>query len=75
VAVPQIPLDRRIRGDRSNSELRRKEIDDLKRGPARLSPEGQGERENLISEQKPLTVQAASERQFLVLLRGQLESR
>jgi hypothetical protein len=30
LAALQFPLDRRIRGDRSNSELRRKEIDDLK---------------------------------------------
>jgi hypothetical protein len=37
--------------------------------------EWQGERDSLILEQKPLNVQAASERRSLVLLLGQLQSR
>jgi hypothetical protein len=64
-----------IVGDRSNSELWRKEIDDVKRGAARLSAEWQGERNSLIPEQKALNIQAASERRSLVFLLGQLQSR
>jgi hypothetical protein len=35
MAALQTLLESRIRGDRSNSELRRKEIDDVKRGVGR----------------------------------------
>jgi hypothetical protein len=49
VAALQTQLDSRIRGDRSNSELWRKEIEDLKRGAARLSAEWQDARDSFTS--------------------------
>jgi hypothetical protein len=51
-----------------------KEIDDLRRGATRLSPNGRA-RDSLILEQKALNVQAASERRSLILLLGQLKPR
>jgi hypothetical protein len=74
MAALQTQLESHIRGIVRIRNWR-KEIDDLRRGAARLSAEWQGERDSLIVEQKVLNVQAASERRSLVLLLGQLQSR